>query len=536
MLTPAFTRARDEALALGTCVHSGLVGPIAPARAPAAALSLYRFGALGGVIGIAAARFGDRTAVIDDSGQLTYSELDRRTNAIANTWRARGLHAGDGVGLLIRNHRGFLEAVFAAAKCGARIVLLNTDFSKPQLADVARREGVDLLVYDEEFEERLTDIEARHGRWRAWSDTLVDDTLDAAAVGGETTRPPKPATSTKLIVLTSGTTGTPKGAVREDPRSLVPMGALLDRVPLRAREITECCVPLFHALGFAHGLLAVALGSTLVLRSRFDPVQILESIHRNQVTALIVVPIMLTRMLDAQTDVAPRTESLRIIFVAGSQLGAELGRRTLEAFGPVVYNLYGSTEVAYATIATPDDLLAEPACVGKTVRGVVMRILDDAGHELPTGQPGRIFVANSFQFEGYTGGGTKESIDGLMSSGDVGHVDEAGRLFIDGRDDDMIVSGGENVFPGEIEELLFTHPHIADAAVLGVPDPDYGHRLRAFVVPRSDGELTEDDVKSFVRENLARYKVPREVVLVDELPRNATGKILKRELRTRSEQ
>jgi fatty-acyl-CoA synthase len=202
----------------------------------------------------------------------------------------------------------------------------------------------------------------------------------------------------------------------------------------------------------------------------------------------------------------------------------------MKAFGPVVYNLYGSTEVAYATIATPEDLRAEPGTAGKVVRGSVVKLFDEDGREVPEGETGRIFVGNLGQFEGYTGGGSKEMIQGLMSSGDVGHFDEEGRLFIDGRDDEMIVSGGENVFPAEVEELLSSHETICEAAVIGVDDEQFGQRLKAFVVTREGADLSEDQVKGYVKENLARYKVPREVVFLDELPRNATGKVLKREL------
>src|SRR5437588_9119689 len=222
--------------------------------------------------------------------------------------------------------------------------------------------------------------------------------------------------------------------------------------------------------------------------------------------------------------------SLRIIFLSGSALSADVAKRALKAFGPVVYNLYGSTEISYATIATPQELEEDPATVGKVVRGSVVKIFDDDGNELPTGESGRIFVGNLSQFEGYTGGGGKDEIEGLMGSGDVGHFDEHGRLYIDGRDDEMIVSGGENVFPAEIEELLGGHEAIAEAAAIGVEDEKFGQRLKAYVVLRQGAELGEADVKRYVKENLANYKVPREVVFVDDLPRNATGKILKREL------
>jgi fatty-acyl-CoA synthase len=266
-----------------------------------------------------------------------------------------------------------------------------------------------------------------------------------------------------------------------------------------------------------------------VVRRRFDPQRTLESVAENRASALIVVPIMLSRILDDKPADLELSE-LRIIFVAGSQLGAALCTRAMEAFGPVVYNLYGSTEVAYGTIATPEDLAEEPGSVGRVVRGAVVKIYDDDDREAPTGTTGRLFVGNDAQFEGYTGGGTKETIHGLMSSGDIGHFDTAGRLFVDGRDDEMIVSGGENVFPVEVEDALTAHPDILDAAVIGVPDDKYGQRLRGFVVARPGASLAEQDVKDYVKSRLARFKVPRDVEFVDELPRNPTGKVLKRQL------
>jgi len=311
------------------------------------------------------------------------------------------------------------------------------------------------------------------------------------------------------------------------------LGGLLQRVPFHTEEITELPAPMFHTLGFAMSLLAMAFGSTLVIRRRFDPAAVLESLDRNRVTAMVVVPVMLQRLLDADAKAWKGRDlsSLRIIFVAGSQLGAELCTRATKGFGPVLYNLYGSTEVAYATLADPTQLAIEPGCVGSVVPGAVVQILDERGKVVPTGTTGRVFVGNKVQFEGYTGGGTKEVIDGLMSSGDVGHFDKHGFLFIDGRDDDMIVSGGENVFPGEIEEQLATHPAVEEAAAIGVPDETFGQRLRAFVVLRDGASATENELKAYIRDNLARYKTPRDIVFLDELPRNPTGKILKRVLR-----
>jgi fatty-acyl-CoA synthase len=520
-------RIADELAGARACVRAGLLMVEPPTRLARIAQAAKRFGPVGAVVTVAALRHGSRTALIDERGTLTFNDLDRRSNAIANGWRSCGLRAGDGIGILARNHRGLLDAVFAAAKCGARIVLLNTDFAGPQLREVAAREGIDLLVHDDEYTSAVHGLGLRFGAWRAWLDDIgtPPDSLDALIATGTTAMPAAPGAHATVVILTSGTTGTPKGAMRSDPKSLTPFAGLFGKVPFRGREVTECCVPMFHALGFAHALLAVGLGSTLVVRRHFDAAATLESLVAHRATAMIVVPVMLARMLDV--DPSPK-HHLRIVFVAGSQLGAAACLRATAAFGPVLYNLYGSTEVNYATIATPDELRAEPGCVGTVVRGARVRIVGDDGRPLPAGVTGRIFVGNGFRFAGYTGGGTKDVIDGLVSSGDVGHFDSAGRLFIDGRDDDMIVSGGENVFPGEVEEVLAAHPGIREAAVIGVADDEYGQRLRAYVV--ADGPLGVQDVKDHVRANLARFKVPRDVVFVDALPRNPTGKVLKRAL------
>ncbi|MBV9604179.1 MAG: acyl-CoA synthetase [Solirubrobacterales bacterium] len=526
-------RAGDEAYFAALCIRSGLVGPEPPHRVAQLLIGFQRYGLLGGAVVAGALRHGDRPVMIDERGELSYKELDERSNALANAWREQGLRSGEGVAILARNHRGFLEAVFGGAKCGARIVLLNTSFAGPQIREVAEREGTDLLVYDDEYSDTLKGIDdPPRGRFRAWAEEPGDDTLEALIKGGDTSSPPKPDEWPKITILTSGTTGTPKGAPRSEPRSLSLIGGLLSKVPFRAHEITELCVPMFHALGFMQAIVGVGLGSTLVVRRRFDPETTLDSIQEHKATAMVVVPVMLSRILDLdEEEIKQRdTSSLRIIFVSGSALGADLAKRAMKAFGPVVYNLYGSTEIAYATIATPEDLEAEPGTAGKVVRGSIVKLFDEDGKEVPAGESGRIFVGNLSQFEGYTGGGNKDMLEGLMASGDVGHFDSEGRLFVDGRDDEMIVSGGENVFPAEVEELLGSHQDIQEAAAIGVDDEKFGQRLKAFVVLRKGAKLSEDDVKGYVKENLANYKVPREIVFLDELPRNPTGKVLKKDL------
>ena len=512
-----------------------------PQNVAAMVADIRRWGEFGMIPALNARRTPDRTAIIDDDGEVTFKELDDAANAVANGLLALGVRGGDGVALLIRNHRWFLIALYGAAKVGVRLILLNSEFSGPQIKEVSEREGAKLIIFDDEYTKAVSAAEPPLGRLRALATNpdndapseSTDETLADLIARTKNSTPPKSTQHSKIIILTSGTTGTPKGANRSSPPSLAPIGGVLSHVPFKSGEVTSLPAPMFHALGFLHATIAMMLGSTLVLRRKFKPANVLADIEKHGVTAVVVVPVMLSRILDTLDgmDRKPNLSSLKIVFVSGSQLGAELATRALKDLGPVVYNLYGSTEIAFATIARPKDLSINPATVGPVVKGVKIKLFDDNGTEVPQGEVGRIFVGNTFPFEGYTGGGHKQIIDGLMSSGDVGYFDEHGLLYVSGRDDEMIVSGGENVFPAEVEDLISGHPEVIEATALGVEDKDWGHRLRAFVVKADGASVDEDAIKAYVRDHLARYKVPREVIFLDELPRNPTGKILKRELR-----
>jgi acyl-CoA synthetase (AMP-forming)/AMP-acid ligase II len=550
-------------LNVGTLISSGLIRPMRPDR-------LLRFGRLylawgpTPALGYMAGELtrADETAVIDELGALTFKEMNRRTNALAHALADEGVGEGDRVAVMCRNHRGFIDATVALSKLGAHCLYLNTSFAGPQIADVVQREEATAIIYDQEFtnlvsgaaegrktylgwqdaeggegdDSRTTDAGAarasQDGERRSTSRRDVDDSLAHLVRRGDPSDPVPPSEPGRTVILTSGTTGTPKGASRQSPTSLDPAAALLSKIPLHAGEVTMIAAPLFHAWGFAHFVLGMGLGSTIVLRRKFDPEQTLAATAEHRATALVVVPVMLQRILELPEEVRDRYDlrALRVIAVSGSALPGSLATATMDAFGDIVYNLYGSTEVAWATIATPEDLRAAPGTAGRPPRGTIVKLYDDEGREAPQGDTARIFVGNEMMFEGYTGGGSKEVINGLMATGDVGHFDRGGRLHVDGRDDDMIVSGGENVFPAEVEDLLSGHKAVADVAVFGVGDEKFGQRLKAAVVKREGQNVSEKELKDHVKANLAGYKVPREIVFVDELPRTATGKILKRDL------
>ena len=518
-----------------TMAGTGVVRPTRPDKLVRVGLALRSWGPTPAAGYTASAiRFPNEIAIIDELGTVTFGEVHRRSNAVAHALAERGIKEGDGIAIMCRNHRGFIDATVACSKLGAHALFLNTMFAGPQIKDVIAREKPAAIIYDEEFGELVSEGSKGLKRFIAWFDGPkkpkgVEIIEDLVAEGDESDLKP-PEDKGRVVILTSGTTGTPKGANRKQPDNLDPAAALFSRIPLKAREKTMIAAPMFHSWGFAHFTLGLGLSSTLVLRRKFDPELTLSDVAQHQCTALAVVPVMLQRILELGPEVIKKydMDCLRVIAASGSALPGELAVKVMDAFGDVLYNLYGSTEVAWASIATPEDLRAAPGTAGKPPRGTLVKLLDEDGKEVRQGETGRIFVANEMLFEGYTGGGNKDVVDGLMSTGDVGHFDEGGRLFVDGRDDEMIVSGGENVFPREVEDLLHDHPNVDEVAVVGVDDEKFGQALKAWVV--KSGEVSEDELKKHVKSNLAGYKVPREIVFLDELPRNATGKILKKDL------
>ena len=525
---------------LKVLTEAGIIRPMGPGELLTVGQAVRRWGAspAAGIVS-AGARRPDDVALIDELGEVTFGELDGRSNALARALIRAGVSSDDSVAIMCRNHRGFADAIFAAAKLGASVLLLNTDFARPQLLGVIEREQPQAVIYDAEFESLLEGAEGENPeltRIVSWTDGDDESDRQVAeeAIAHNSDAPLDPPDEpSRFVILTSGTTGTPKGAQRGSPDSLAPLAILLSKIPMRAERTTVIAAPLFHSWGFLNFAFGLALGSTYVLRRRFDPEATLKMVADNEADALAVVPVMLQRIMELDQEVLDSYElpSLRITAASGSALPGDMAARWMDAFGDNLYNFYGSTEVGWATIATPDDMRKAPGTAGRAPHGTEVKILDEDGRPLPDGETGRIFVGNEMSFEGYTGGGGKDVVDGMLASGDVGHFDGHGRLFIDGRDDEMIVSGGENVFPREVEDLLASHEAIDEAAVIGVDDEKFGQRLKAFVVTSSGSELDEAAVKDYVKENLARYKVPREVEFMDELPRNPTGKVLKRELR-----
>jgi fatty-acyl-CoA synthase len=523
-------RAAHELVNLGILTRRGLARPMRPDQAARIGLAALRWGLTPATLAAAAAiQHGDRVALVDERGTLSFVDLDNRSSALAAGLAAQDLGQGSRVAIMCRNHRGFVDALLALNKLGADALLLNTAFSGPQLVDVLARENVTAVIHDEEF----TPVAAQAGLPRivAWHDEDVESPTLDELIDGE--YPAHLATSSRggsVVILTSGTTGSPKGVARPSPDSLDLLAGLVERIPLPRRGSHVVAAPMFHTWGLSFLLLGLQLGATQIVRRRFDPAQVLADLAEHRAAVLIPVPVMLQRILNLPREELRRHDvsTLEVVAAAGSALAGDLAVEWMTWFGHTLYNIYGSTEVALVSIATPEDLRVAPGTAGRPARGTVVKLLDDRGSPVPQGETGRIFVANGGLFEGYTNGDTKQQLDGLMSTGDVGCFDAEGRLYVQGRDDEMIVSGGENVFPQEVEDLLARHPAVVEAAAVGVPDERFGERLRAYVVLLNESSVDEDGLKVYVRENLAGYKVPRDIVFRAELPRNATGKVLKR--------
>ncbi|MBB5912161.1 fatty-acyl-CoA synthase [Nocardia transvalensis] len=519
---------------LGVLVKRGFVHPLRLAADARSAKIAARCGPFPAMINYTARYEPDRHALVDPRGTLSYGALERQSNALARGLAAAGIGPGDIAGILARDHRGAVAAMIATGKLGVRVVIMNTGFAGPQLREVADREGVTVVFHDDEFASAATALPPSVTRFRTWDDGRppADGTpsVDELIAANAPDPLPLPAEAGGLVLLTSGTTGTPKGAVRTKISPLQ-SAQLLDRVPLTRGGAMVVAAPLFHATGLGQFTLALSLGKTVVFgRGKFDAEATLASVARHRADTLILVPTMLGRILDLGPDVLARHDvsSLRIIASGGSAISPGLSARTAAAFGDVLYNNYGATEVAAVSVATPAELRRAPGTVGRPPVGVTVALFDAEGREVTApGEPGIIHVANGLSFGGYTDGRDKDRRAGMISTGDIGHFDRSGLLFIDGRGDDMIVSGGENVYPVEVENLLADRDDIGDAAVVGVDDPDFGQRLRAFVVPHRGATVDPDEIRGYVKSQLARYKVPRDVVVVPEIPRNGSGKILR---------
>jgi fatty-acyl-CoA synthase len=340
-------------------------------------------------------------------------------------------------------------------------------------------------------------------------------------------------------MYTSGTTGKPKGAVRKLAGGALPATfAFFEQTPMSLGEVHLTVCPVYHATANAFSTFTFLLGGTVVVLADFRPDTFFDAVERYRVTSTALVPTMIHRLLEAYPDAScprQRTASLRAIFSGGAPLSGTLAIEAMDAIGDRIYNFYGATETGIVTLASPADLRGAPGTIGRAIPGTQIRIVDDQGRDVPAGAVGELYARNAMLIEGYHADAeaTKSSmLAGFFSVGDLARRDALGRYYIEGRKRDLIITGGVNVYPAEVEAAVEAHPSVAEAAVVGAPDPEWGERVRAFVVRRPRRDVSADELRAHCRARLAGPKVPRDFVFLDSLPKNPTGKILKRELQT----
>ena len=479
---------------------------------------------------------GNKAAIHDRDGTITWRELDRSANRFADAYRKHGLKPGDKVGMLLRNGREMAEVALGAQKSGMMTCPFNTWAKPKELRAVIDATEPSLLFYDTAHADQVEACVQEPVRLVHVGDpdkaVSGSESLEQF-LDGSSSAPLPPLTkdrgSPKIIIQTSGTTGTPKGAARDaSATGLGMLAGVLGSVPYHRDDVVLCPAPLFHSFGLATFTFGTVLGSTLILPERFDPEDCLRQIERHRATAASFVPVMLRRIVSLPEETKNKYDlsSLRIVMTSGSALSVDLKKAATELFGEVLYDLYGSTEVGWVAIATPRSIKERPRSVGLPVDGIEVGVFSPSGEKLPPGETGELYIKSEVLFEGYTSGDKAKIQDGYMSIGDLGRLDEDGYLYIESRSDDMVVIGGENVYPIEVEETIESIEGVTEVTVLGVPDDEYGQVLAAFVV----GSADEDTIISKCKEELASYKVPRQVKILSELPRTSTGKVLRRDL------
>lgn len=530
---------QDASEILGGAVRLAANGPqwLPPWRLPWALwATAFRKPGVESLFALHAAVRPDDVAIIDDNGSCTYADLDNCGNRLANAFS--GALPNGRLAFLLPNCREAIYVLAAAAKIDASPVPINTRFQREELLYILECQGADAIVVDGALRDR---VEGFPGKIVTRGDDL--DSLLAAS----SPQRPRPLEredqdEARLVIHTSGTTGRPKGAERNmTDGGIESMLAFFGRVPVRPDDVIIDPSPLFHALGVAGVALCLAFGATLVLMERFDPLRTLELIQKHRVTAGILVPVMLRRICALPAEERSRfdLDRIRWILCSGAALPQHLERKSREVFGPVVRNMYGSTEAGWVSVATPRDSQTHPGTVGKPIPGVHVEIVDPAdGNVLPPGEVGEIVIRSRAVFAGYTQGqeaADQEADDRWRTEicriGDLGWLDDDGYLFVADRVDDMVVTGGENVYPAEVERVLDDVAGIAESAVVGVDDEEYGKILVAFVVAGPNVSLESSAIKAACRERIANYKVPKHVWVIDALPYTATGKVLRRELR-----
>lgn len=496
------------------------------------------------IIGIHAEGTPDKVAVIDGERQVTWKELRDLRNRVANSLLGLGVEQGSHVVVYSLNS---LEVILSSA--GARVLdCISTPMNHRLVAEevtyILDDSDATCVFVGDSFIPTIEQVRPGATKVRHWvligkerRDWAV--ALEDLIANGSPEAPPVPDQEGigGSMIYTAGTTGKPKGSLRTQSDPQIALGWLQQLDLLDTNHIHLVAGPMYHSAPAAFALFTQLVGGTLVVMHKFDPEQALELIEKHWCTSTFMAPTLLKRILDLPKEVREGYDvsSMRALVVAGAPCPMKVKEDAVSFFGPVLYEFYGSTELSINAILRPEDILRKPGSCGKVAPGIELAILDDNGNPVPAGEPGELHVRRYVgMFDEYykKPEATKETARGdWVSVGDIAYIDEEGFLYICDRKRDMIISGGVNIYPAEIEDLLHRHPKIRDVAVFGVPDEEWGERVHAAVQLQPNQTMTEQEIVEFARQHLAGYKVPREITFHDDFPRDTAGKLLKRVLR-----
>ena len=482
------------------------------------------------LLGHACAHYGDRAAVVGDARTLTFAEVDQRANQLATVLTAQGVEVGDRVALLAANEAEFLEIQVACMRLGAIFVPLNFRLAVPELAYIVGDMAPSVLICGPEYAEagQQLDVVTQLVLGGSYETEIV--AAPATAQSG-----PIDAAAASTILYTSGTTGRPKGAVISNRALYARINSNLFEYQAMPSDRFLQCLPLFHIASNVSSTYTYVGATNFYLKS-FDPALALERIGSEQITCALLVPTMINAMVNHPYVHGANLQSLRTLAYGASPIPPVVLEQAIEALGCGFVQLFGMTETNACTVLRREDHLhkARLASAGTEALGFAVRIVDDADVDVPQGAVGEVICRGPAVMDRYWNApeATDDALrNGWMHTGDLGYRDEHGYVFVTDRKKDMIVSGGENVYPREVEDVLFEHPQILEAAVIGVPDERWGERVHAVLVAKEGLTLDTDDVLGFARTRLAAYKVPKTAEVCAELPKNATGKVLKQVLR-----
>jgi fatty-acyl-CoA synthase len=464
---------------------------------------------------------GNKIAFVDEREQISYSELYQQSQQLARSLQADyNFKPKQKVALLCRNNISFIRSIFAVSRLGTDIYLLNPEMTIEQIEALNSRHKFDFFVYDDEVSDSIKELNLETVSLITYSNTTVSVESLAKNVSANQAKIDK-TYSTNVVVLTGGTTGTPKIAKRKASifNFLNPFFALLTQLNLDTYNSVYIATPVYHGFGISAVFIGLILGEKMFMLNRFDAKKGCELIQNNKIEVVTLVPLMLQRML--QKD-ANALSSLDCIISGGAALNPSLVEETFEKLGDKLFNLYGTSEAGFSVMATPQDLRNSTNTIGRAIAGVRLKVLDSDNEHAEVGKVGRLCISSSWA--------VKDAKSKVIETGDLGYKDEFGYIFLCGRNDEMIVSGGENVYPIELENILIKHSEVNQVAVIGIGDIDFGQRLKAFVVLSDESGLDEKQLLNWLSTRVARFQMPKNIEFLEDLPITSVGKINKKAL------